>query len=153
MKATPVEPSVPTVQLAGEVRYKVFGMVTNRTVSGDEVIWWLRERCGRSEAVHAVLKHDLAAGRLPSKRFGANAAWWALAVLAANVNSMMRHLVLGGEWAHKRAKALRFGFINLAARLVAHARTVVLRVSSRHPGFGLLVRARARIVALAQAPT
>ena len=30
------------------------------------------------------LKSDLAAGRLPSGLFGANAAWWAIAVLAFN---------------------------------------------------------------------
>jgi hypothetical protein len=33
------------------------------------------------------MKEDLAGGRLPSSRFGANAAWWGIMVLAFNLNS------------------------------------------------------------------
>ena len=45
-----------------------------------------------------MLKEDLAGGRMPSGKFGANAAWWAIAVLAFNLNSAMKWLVLGGQW-------------------------------------------------------
>ena len=41
--------------------------------------------------------------------FGANAAWWAISVLAFNLNSAMKRLVLGGQWVAKRLKAVRFG--------------------------------------------
>ncbi len=133
-------------------RFKLFGVVTNMDLPGGELIWWHRERCGRSEAVHAVMKDDLACGRMPSGKFGANAAWWAAMVLAYNVASALKRLVLGGAWATRRMKALRFGFINVAARLVHHARTTVLRVCSRHPAFALLCDARQAITALAQAP-
>ena len=44
----------------------------------------VRQRCGKGEEVHGVVKDDLAGGRLPSGRFGANAAWWAIVVLAFN---------------------------------------------------------------------
>ncbi len=60
-----------------ESRYKVFGIVTNITyteMNGEEVIHWLHERCGKSEEVHAVMKEDLAGGKLPSADFGVNAA-------------------------------------------------------------------------------
>ena len=70
------------------------------------------QRCGKGEEVHGVLKDDLAGGRLPSGLFGANAAWWAIAVLAFNLNSAMKRLALGGQWASKRLKAcpvLRYG--------------------------------------------
>ena len=66
-------------------------------------------------------QEDLAGGRLPSGQFGANAAWWAIAVLAFNLNSALKHLALGGEWVSKRLKALRFGIITLAGRVVRHA--------------------------------
>ncbi len=46
--------------------HKVFGIVTNREVDGEELIWWYRGRCGQSEAVHGEMKHDLAGGKLPS---------------------------------------------------------------------------------------
>lgn len=98
------------------------------------------------------MKDDLACGRLPSGKFGVNAAWWAAMVLAYNVASALKHLVLGGSWARKRMKALRFGFINVAGRLVEHARQTVVRVCGRHPAFKLLQDARRTILALAQAP-
>ena len=37
----------PTEEFAAS--FKLFGIVTNRTLPGDQVIWWLRERCGKSE--------------------------------------------------------------------------------------------------------
>jgi hypothetical protein len=53
----------PTAEFAAKGRFKLFGIVTNRTLPGDQVIWWLRERCGKSEEVHAVMKTDLAGCR------------------------------------------------------------------------------------------
>ena len=115
---------------------KVFGVVTNRGLAGDELVWWARLRCGTSEAADGVLKSDLAGGRLPSRLFGANAAWWAVAVLAFNVSSAMKRLVLGGEWTSRRLKAYpysdtgagRFAIIALPGRLVRRVRKLILRL-------------------------
>ncbi len=66
----------PTMEIK-ENRYRVFGVVTNikyADMNGEEVIHWLHERCGKSEEVHAVMKDDLAGGKLPSADFGVNAA-------------------------------------------------------------------------------
>ena len=76
--------SVRTVQMSDGGWYKVTGVVTNRDLAGDELIGWYRQRCGKGEEVHGVVKDDLAGGRLPSGRFGANTAWWAIVVLAFN---------------------------------------------------------------------
>ena len=105
-------------------RYKVFGLVTNRTRPGDEVIHWQRAHCGKGEECHGVMKEDLAGGQLPSGDFGENAAWWAIMVLAFNLNALMKHLVLPEAWASKRLKALRFAFIQLAGRVLEHARSL-----------------------------
>jgi hypothetical protein len=70
----------PTM-LFEESRYKVFGVVTNRMLPGEELIHWHRGRCGKGEEVHAVMKNDLAGGQMPSWLFGVNAAWWAIVVL------------------------------------------------------------------------
>jgi hypothetical protein len=64
------------------------------------------------------MKSDLAGGQMPSGLFGANAAWWAIVVLAFNLNALMTHLVLPEVWAHKRFKALRFGLIGVAGRVL-----------------------------------
>jgi hypothetical protein len=59
-------------------RYKLFGLVTNRDLPGEEIIQWPRQRCGKSEEAHSVMKEDLAGGELPSGDFGENAAWWGI---------------------------------------------------------------------------
>jgi Transposase DDE domain group 1 len=120
----------PTLDFATKGTYKLFGVVTNKKQAGDQVIWWLRERCGKSEEVHAALKSDLAGGQLPSGRFGANAAWWALAVLAHNLNAAMKKLALGQAWGGKRMKALRFRLIALPGRVVSHARKLIIRLGA-----------------------
>lgn len=132
--------------------YKLFGIVTNRDLPGDALICWYRGRCGKSEEAHAVMKEDLAGGRLPSGSFGENAAWWWIMILAFNLNAAMKRLVLGKEWASKRLKAIRFALIRLPGRVVAHARKLFVWVSDRHPSLSLLVRARSTIALLSPSP-
>jgi hypothetical protein len=134
-------------------RFKLFGVVTNLDGAGEELIHWHRERCGKSEEVHAVMKEDLAGGRLPSKHFGANAAWWGAMILALNLNVLMKRLVLGAEWVPKRMKAIRYWIVNLPGRLVRHSRQLVLRLSAGHPSTELLLAARRAVAALASGPS
>ena len=142
----------PTMDFADQRRYKLFGLVTNRDLPGQELIRWHRERCGKSEEAHAVMKEDLAGGRLPSGNFGANAAWWAIMILAFNLHAAMKRIVLGGEWAKKRMKAMRFKLIHVPGRLVRHARGLLIRLSGEHPSFQTLLDARRTILTLAHAP-
>ena len=86
-----------------------------------------------------MLKEDLAGGRLPSGQFGASAAWWAITVLAFNLNSAVKQLALGDQWVTKRLKAVRFALINLAGRVVRHAGKLLIRLARGHPSFPLLV--------------
>jgi Transposase DDE domain group 1 len=132
----------------GENKYKLFGLVTNRDLDGDELIWWSRERCGKGEEMHAIMKHDLAGGRLPSAHFGANAAWWEMMILAFNLNSLLKRVALPKEWEPKRLKAIRFGLINVAGRVVSRSRQLIVRLSSSHPAYQLLLEVRRRLQAL-----
>ncbi len=128
---------------------KLFGVVTNRKDCGDDVIWWLRERCGKSEEVHSAMKSDLAGGQMPSGLFGANAAWWALTILAFNLNAAMKRLALGESWAARRMKALRFHLIGLPGRVVGHARKLIIRLGGGAEALAVLVNARRTIRAVA----
>ena len=51
--------------VCGSRAYRLSGIVTNRAEEGEELIRWHYERCGKSEEAHAVMKSDLAGGRLP----------------------------------------------------------------------------------------
>jgi len=141
-----VEAQLPFPSMTfGQRRYKLFGLVTNRDLPGDKLIWWARERCGKGEEMHKIMKEDLAGGHLPSARFGANAAWWGIMVLAFNLNSLMKRLVLPDGWAPKRLKAVRFGFINVAGRVVSRARQLIIRLSGSHPAYELIMEVRRRL--------
>ena len=89
------------------------------------------------------MKHDLAGGCLPSGRFGANAAWWAIMVLAHNLTAAMKRLVLGPAWAAKRLKALRFALITLPGHVIRHGRRLIIRLGDR-AGLDLMLAAGER---------
>jgi hypothetical protein len=134
------------------VTYKVFGVVTNMNWDGNDVIRFHDGRSGKSEEAHKILKEDFAGGKMPSSEFGANAAWWSIAILAMNLASAMKRVVLGGQWASRRMKAIRFLLINVAGRVVGKARQLYLRLNGEHPALELLIRARERIYELAAGP-
>jgi len=136
----------------GGVTYKVFGVVTNMNWDGNDVIRFHDGRSGKSEEAHKILKEDFAGGKMPSSEFGANAAWWAIAILAMNLASAMKRVVLGGDWAKRRMKAIRFLLINVPGRIVGRARQLYLRLSGQNPALGVLVRMRLRILELASGP-
>jgi hypothetical protein len=140
----------PTMEMQ-ENKYKVFGVVTNieyTDMNGEEVIHWLHERCGKSEEVHAVMKEDLAGGRLPSGNFGVNAAWWWIMIISLNLNAMMKNLALAPCMKNKRMKAIRFSIINIPGRVINHSRSLIMRLSNGHPAYEVFVEARRKIALL-----
>ncbi len=136
----------------GGVTYKLFGVVTNLDWDGNDVIRFHDARSGKCEEAHKVLKEDFAGGKMPSNEFGANAAWWQIAILAMNIASAMKRIVLGGVWAKRRMKAIRFLLIGVPGRVVEKARQLYLRLSRDHPALDVVVRMRMRIRELATGP-
>ncbi|MDO9514917.1 MAG: IS1380 family transposase [Syntrophales bacterium] len=149
---TQIKLPFPTMDI-DERRYKVFGMVTNMDWEGERLIHWLHERCGKSEEAHAVMKDDLAGGKLPSDDFGENAAWWWIMILALNLNAIMKKLAMGCSWISKRMKAVRFSFINLPGRVVTRSRSLIIRLTKNNPAMELLINAREKIAMLQPVPS
>jgi hypothetical protein len=89
---------------------------------------WQREKAGTIEALHDVLKNELAAGVMPCGRLGANAAWLRFAVMTHNVLTALKRLALPEKWLTARPKRMRFQIFYSAGKLVSHARRVLLRV-------------------------
>jgi len=147
-----IELPFPTMDI-DDRRYKVFGMVTNMDWEGEKLIHWLHERCGKSEEAHAVMKDDLAGGKLPSDDFGENAAWWWIMILALNLNTIMKKLAMEGSWLSKRMKAIRFSFINLPGRVVTRSRGLIIQLTKNNPSMELLINARKKIAMLQPLPS
>jgi len=110
--------------------YKLFGLVTNRTEEGLSLIHWHRERCGDSEKAHSTEKSELAGGQFPSAKFGANAAWWQIMILAFNINALMKKLALPKDLKTKSLKGLRFHLINLAGQVIEHGRVLFIKLEA-----------------------
>jgi hypothetical protein len=143
----------PTMRFKTDGEYKIFGLVTNRNIPGEELIKWHRERCGKSEEAHSVMKEDLAGGKLPSGDFGENAAWWWIMILSLNINAAMKELAMGGSWVTKRMKAIRFALINIPGRVMERSRKMIIRISKGHPNFDTLVAIRQKIAMLVPVPS
>ena len=69
-------------------------------------------------------------------------------ILALNLNSAMKQLVLRESWATKRMKALRFSLISLPGQIIKGARQLVVRITHGHPSLKVLLEARQRIMEL-----
>jgi hypothetical protein len=112
-------------------RVRHLAVLTNRwELKPARLIEWHREKAGTIELAHDVLKNELGAGVLPSKYFGANAAWLRLAVIAHNVLTALKRLALPAELVTARPKRLRFLIFNTPGRLVHHARQLILRLAA-----------------------
>jgi hypothetical protein len=147
------------VQLPPTLRQKEFfepappkyvAVVTNREGPGDALIHWHREKCGTVEHAHDWIKHDVGGRHFPSSVFGANAAWYRLAILALNLHRALATLALPDGWRRERLSTVRFRWLNRAGRVVRHARRYVVVLS--HLAAGLLavcLDARAALARLA----
>jgi len=108
---------------------KHFAVVTNRfDFEAKRLLEWHREKAGSIEALHDVLKNELAAGVMPCGRFGANAAWLRLAVMTHNVLTGLKRVALKPELLQARPKRLRFQIFCSPGALIHHARQLRVRV-------------------------
>ena len=64
----------------------------------------------------------------------------------------MKRLVLGGSWASRRMKAIRFSLINIPGRIVERSRELIIRLVKGHPALGLYLEARRRIMGMIPVP-
>ena len=133
----------------GKSTYRLRGIVTNREGEGAALIRWHYLRCGKSEEAHAMLKRELAGGRFPSGKFGANAAWWALVVLAYNLHMALQRLALPDKLKGKRLKAIRFALISLPGRVVERGRQLFVRLARAHPALAWLFEMRRKLKLMA----
>ena len=102
-------------------------VVTNLDWAGDRLLNWHREKAGTVEHVHDEIKNALGGGHVPSQLFGANAAWFKLALMLYNIGSAIKGLCLEGEERLARWKKLRLLIIHLSGRLNRNACVLRLR--------------------------
>lgn len=91
-----------------------------------------RLRGGIPEDTIRQLKEDFALRHAPMGNFYGNWLWWHACALAYNVARWIRRLGLPEGFATCRGKRLRACFLNVAARLVRHARRLRVRLPANY---------------------
>jgi len=132
-------------------QWRHFAVVTNMDWEGERLLRWHREKQGTVEHAHGVVKNDLGGGVLPSGRFGANAAWWRLNVLAHNLLELLKRQALPDELGSARPQTLRFRFFQAAGRVVRHARRWTLKLFAGLPWAKAFIEARRCVLQLTPA--
>jgi hypothetical protein len=108
---------------------KHLAVVSNRwDVAPADLLRWHWAKAGTIEFVHDVTKNELAAGLPPSGKFGANAAWYRLALLTYNVCTVLRRRALPARFADARPRRLRYEVFTLPAALTTHARQLTAQL-------------------------
>jgi hypothetical protein len=92
-------------------------VMTNLDWAGERLLKWHREKAGTVEHVHDEVKNALGGGYMPSQLFGANAAWFKLALLSYNLVSAIKGLCLDAEERTARMKKYRLLLVHLAGRM------------------------------------
>ena len=85
---------------------------------------------------------------LPFDRWRRNAVWLELVLAAQDLTCWTQALLLDGALALAEPKALRYRLLHVAARMVRHARRMILRLQASWPWVAELARAFARLRAL-----
>jgi hypothetical protein len=97
-----------------------------------------RIRCGKATGLR----------NLPFDRWRRNAVWLELVLMACDLTCWAQALLLDGALAVAEPKTLRYRLWHVAARIVRHARRVILRLQASWPWAAELARAFARLRAL-----
>ena len=135
-KGTPVRlivrrvPPTPGSQLALFATYGYHAFLTDR--EGDTLTLEAdHRRHAEIENVIRDLKYGVGLNHLPSGKFGANAAWLALQVMAHNLGLWVNRLGLRG--APVRMKTLRYRYLSLPGRLTRGRRRFFLALPAAWP--------------------
>jgi hypothetical protein len=107
-----------------------FAVVTNRPEDGAFILNWHRLKAGTIEHTHEELKNGLGAGRMPSNRFGANAAWFRIACLTLNLVEAIRRCWPDESLRTAKLKKLRFVLFSVTGRIVRDRRKISLRLGA-----------------------
>ena len=105
-----------------------------------------RQRARVEDRIRAAKATGLA--NLPFDRWRRNAIWLELVLAAQDLTCWTQVLLLAGPLARAEPKTLRYRLLHVAARIVRHARRLILRLQASWPWAAELARAFVRLRAL-----
>lgn len=122
-------------------------IATNREESAKEVVA-LHNGRGEAENIFKELKSGFGMEWMPCGEMRANAVFFRIGVIAYNLFQAMKLLSLPVWWRKATIATARWGIYQVAARLVCHARSIVLKLAAPLEKIDLLRKARYRCLAI-----
>jgi hypothetical protein len=92
------------------------------------------------------MKDELGAGVMPSKRFGANAAWFRINAITFNLLTALKRHALPERYRLARPKRLRFEVFTLPGKLAFHEGLLSVRASAAEDRLEEVVAARGNLL-------
>lgn len=123
--------------------YHYHCIATDLECPAEEVVWRYNERA-EIENVIKELKNGFGMDNMPTGDFGANSFWFSLGVLAYNIFIMKKYLVLPEFMRTKTIQSIRWFFIEVAGKVVEHARRLCLKIYAEMEKFILYKKIRLR---------
>ncbi len=127
--------------------YDYHCIATDLECSQEEVVWRYNERA-EIENVIKELKGGFGMEYMPTGDFGANSFWFSLGVLAYNSFIMKKHLILPEAMRTKTIQSMRWLFIEVAGKVVRHARRLCLKIYAEIEKYILYKKIRLRYAEL-----
>lgn len=127
-------PEEPSAQLhlfrMGRYTYQVF--VTNLALKPLN-LWRFYNHRATAELIIRELKDAYALGKIPTKDFAANEAFFQIVLFAYNLLSWFRRLCVPSRWQRATLRTLRQDLLVVPAQLVKPARVPTLRIAPGYP--------------------
>jgi hypothetical protein len=113
-------------------QYVYRAIATNlEALSDSGIVHFYNQRAQDSENRIKELKNDFGARQMPCADFNANALYFDVCSLSYNLFALMRQL-LPLEFANKRAKYVRHRLYAIAAKVIMHARRVIVKCQAQY---------------------
>ncbi len=130
-------------QLFDLFRYR-FALSNLKDGTAEDILDLTYGRCDQ-ENVLEQLKNGIAAMRMPTGNFLANAAWLVIARLAHNLKSWIAQLALPAETVRWEWKRFRQAFVTIGATVIRHARQTWVRLTPSHRHHDQILKAYGRL--------
>ena len=127
-------------------QYRYWAIITNlpsETHSTNQVILTHQMR-GQMEKSIGELKHQCSLDHLPCGQFGANAMYFTIGILAANLLQLIKRDTFFDNYIKSTIKSFRHKLIHLPARVIKHGRILLIKIVSSFEKFNLIQSAYLR---------
>lgn len=130
----------PQLDIFDSTEYRYWAIITNlpsATHSTNQVILTHQMR-GQMEKSIGELKHHCGLNHLPCGQFSANAMYFTIGILAANLLQMLKRDTFFDDYLKASIKTFRYKLIHLPARVTNSGRRLLIKITSSIEKFKLL---------------